>query len=152
MSAFKGSYIHSIDNKGRVNLPAKLRKYISPDANDTFIVTRGFDQCIFAYPLDEWHNYEQTIRSLPSSSADSRFVMRHLLQYANEVQLDGQSRIMLPQNLLTFADIKNEALILGVLERIEIWNPGVYETYIQQQESSYEEVAEKVFQTNGIPT
>lgn len=152
MSAFKGSYIHSIDNKGRVNLPAKLRKYISPDANDTFIVTRGFDQCIFAYPLDEWHNYEQVIRSLPSSSADSRFVMRHLLQYANEVQLDGQSRIMLPQNLLIFADIKNEALILGVLERIEIWNPGVYETYIQQQESSYEEVAEKVFQTNGIPT
>ncbi len=152
MSAFKGSYIHSIDNKGRVNLPVKLRKYISPEANDSFIVTRGFDQCIFAYPLDEWHNYEQAIRSLRSSSADSRFVMRHLLQYASEVQLDGQSRIMLPQNLLKFADIKSEALILGVLERIEIWNPEIYESYIQQQEASYEEVAEKVFQTNGIPT
>ncbi len=152
MSAFKGSYVHSIDNKGRVNLPAKLRKYISPEANDTFIVTRGFDQCIFGYPLDEWYNYEQAIRGLRSSSADSRFVMRHLLQYASEVQLDGQSRIMLPQKLLQFAEIKNDALILGVLERIEIWDPDIYEQYIQQQEASYEEVAEKVFQNNDIPT
>jgi len=151
MSAFKGSYVHSIDNKGRINLPAKLRKYISPEANDTFIVTRGFDQCIFAYPLDEWHSYEQAIRGLRSSSADSRFVMRHLLQYASEVQLDGQSRIMVPQTLLKFADIKNEAMIIGVLERIEIWNPDIYENYIQQQEASYEEVAEKVFQNNGLP-
>jgi MraZ protein len=152
MSAFKGSYIHSVDNKGRVNLPAKLRKYISPEANDTFILTRGFDQCIFAYPLDEWHSYEQAIRSLRSSSADSRFVMRHLLQYASEVQLDGQSRIMLPHNLLQFAEIVNEVLILGVLERIEIWNPVIYENYIKQQKATYEEVAEKVFQINGIPT
>jgi MraZ protein len=152
MSAFKGSYIHSIDNKGRINLPAKLRKYISPEANDTFIITRGFDQCIFAYPQDEWSNYEQAIRGLRSSSADSRFVTRHLLQYASEVQIDGQSRIMLPQNLLQFAEIKNEAMILGVLERIEIWNPQIYDNYIKQQEATYEEVAEKVFQTNGIPT
>jgi MraZ protein len=152
MSAFKGSYIHSVDNKGRVNLPAKLRKYISPEANDTFIVTRGFDQCIFAYPLDEWHSYEQAIRSLRSSSADSRFVMRHLLQYASEVQLDAQARIMLPHNLLQFSEIVNEVLILGVLERIEIWNPIIYDTYIKQQKATYEEVAEKVFQINGIPT
>jgi MraZ protein len=152
MSAFKGSYLHSVDNKGRVNLPAKLRKYISPEANDTFILTRGFDQCIFVYPLDEWYSYEQAIRSLRSSSADSRFVMRHLLQYASEVQLDGQSRIMLPHNLLQFAEIVDEVLVLGVLERIEIWNPVIYDNYIKQQKATYEEVAEKVFQINGIPT
>lgn len=150
MSAFKGSFIHSIDNKGRINLPAKLRKYLSPEANDTFIITRGFDQCIFAYPYDEWSNYEQQIRALPSSDSKSRFVMRHLLQYATEVQLDGQSRIMIPQSLLAFANIKNEALILGVLERIELWNPDIYDNYIKQQEATYEEVAEKVFQNNNI--
>lgn len=150
MSSFKGGFVHSIDNKGRINLPSKLRKHISIEANDTFIVTRGFEQCIFAYPLDEWSNYEKAIRGLRSSSADSRFVMRHLLQFANEVQLDGQSRIMLPQNLLQFAEIKNDALILGVLERIEIWNPEIYDNYINGKDVSYEEVAEKVFQNNGI--
>jgi MraZ protein len=151
MSAFKGSFIHSIDSKGRINLPAKLKKYISPDANETFVITRGFDRCIFAYPLDEWNIYEQQIRGLRSSDSKSRFVMRHLLQYATEVQIDGQSRIMLPGGLLTFADIKSEALVLGVLERIEIWNPEVYESYIKEQEATYEEVAEKVFLNNGIP-
>ena len=150
MSAFKGSYTHSIDSKGRINLPAKLRKHVSPEANDTFVITRGFEQCIVVYPLDEWNNYEKTIRNLPTADPGSRYVTRLLLQYATECQLDGQSRIMLPQQLITFADIKNEALILGVLERIEMWNPEIYENYIRQQESSYEEVAEKVFLNNAF--
>ncbi len=150
MSSFKGSFIHSIDNKGRINLPSKLRKYIAPEANDTFIVTRGFEQCIFAYPLDEWNNYEKAIRGLRSSSADNRFVMRHLLQFATEVQLDGQSRIMLPQNLIQLAEIKNDVLIIGMLERIEIWNPEIYDNYIGSKDATYEEVAEEVFKINGI--
>jgi MraZ protein len=151
MSSFKGSHIHSIDSKGRVHLPAKLRKHISTEANDTFVITRGFEQCIFAYPLDEWSIYEKAIRGLRSSSADNRFVMRTLLQYAVEVQLDGQSRIMLPQNLIQFAEIKNEVFVLGVLERIEIWNPEIFQSYSNQQNTSYEDVAEKVFKTNDIP-
>ncbi len=152
MSAFKGSFVHSIDNKGRINIPAKLRKYLNPEANDTFVITRGFDRCIFAYPYDEWSNYEKQIRMLRTSDANSRYVMRHLLQFATEVQLDAQSRIMLPQKLIHLAEIKNEALILGVLDHLEIWNPDIYENYIQQQDASYEEVAEKVFQINNIQT
>jgi MraZ protein len=150
MSAFKGSYLHSIDNKGRINLPAKLRKYVSPDANDTFIVTRGFEKCIVIYPLDEWSIYEKTIRDLPTSDPGSRFVTRVLLQYAQECQLDAQARIMLPQQLISFAGIQNDALILGVLERIEIWNPELYDTYVREQQESYAEIAEKVFQNHTL--
>ncbi len=144
MSSFKGSYTYSVDNKGRVNLPAKLRKYVSPDANDTFVATRGFEQCLFLYPLDEWNSLEQSIRSLSPSDPKHRFFTRTLLQWAAESQLDGQFRVTIPKELLQFASIENEVLIVGVLERIEIWNPKVYQEYLKTQADSYESVAQTV--------
>ncbi|MFP4369781.1 MAG: division/cell wall cluster transcriptional repressor MraZ, partial [Candidatus Kapaibacterium sp.] len=64
MAFFKGQELFSIDNKGRVNIPAKMRKALSPDANDTFIITRGTDKCIYAYPMDEWKKYEEKLENL----------------------------------------------------------------------------------------
>jgi len=126
MSSFKGSYEYSVDNKGRVNIPARLRKYVSPEANDTFVVTRGYEQCLFVYPLDEWNKLEQSIRQLTTTNPKHRFFMRTLLERATECQLDGQSRITIPKELLQFASIENEVVILGVLERMEVWNPKIY--------------------------
>jgi MraZ protein len=146
MSSFKGSYEYSIDSKGRTNIPAKLRKYVSPDANDTFVITRGYEQCLFVYPLDEWNSLEQSIRALSPSNPKHRFFTRTLLQFATESQLDGQSRITIPKELLQFAGIENEVLILGVLERIELWNPKVYQEYLKTQADSYENVAQTVLQ------
>ncbi|MGA9363804.1 MAG: division/cell wall cluster transcriptional repressor MraZ [Bacteroidota bacterium] len=149
MSSFKGRYAYSVDNKGRINIPAKLRKSLSPEANDTFVITRGFEQCLFVYPLDEWNKLEQSIRSLSPSNPQHRFLVRTLLQWATESQLDGQARIILPQDLLKFAGIENEVLIVGVLERIEVWNPKVYEEYLSTQPTSYESVAEAVLGQKG---
>jgi MraZ protein len=146
MSSFKGSYEYSIDSKGRTNIPAKLRKYVSPDANDTFVITRGYEQCLFVYPLDEWNSLEQSIRALSPSNPKHRFFTRTLLQFATESQLDGQSRITIPKELLQFAGVENEVLILGVLERIELWNPKVYQEYLKTQADSYENVAQTVLQ------
>jgi MraZ protein len=146
MSSFKGSYSYSVDNKGRINIPARLRKYVSPEANDTFVVTRGYEQCLFVYPLDEWNKLEQSIRGLSPSDPKHRFFTRTLLQRALESQLDGQSRITIPKELLQFASIENEVLILGVLERIEVWNPKVYDSYLKTQAESYESVAQTVLQ------
>jgi MraZ protein len=144
MSSFKGSYSYSIDSKGRINIPAKLRKYVSPEANDTFVITRGFERCLFVYPQDEWNVLEQSIRGLSSSDPKHRFFTRTLLQWATDSQLDGQSRITIPRELLQFATIENEVLIVGVLERIEVWNPKVYEDYMKAQAESYEDVAHAV--------
>jgi MraZ protein len=146
MSSFKGSYSYSVDSKGRTNIPSKLRKYVSPDANDTFIITRGYEQCLFVYPLDEWNKLEQSIRELTTTNPKHRFFMRTLLEKATESQLDGQSRITIPKELLQFAAIENEVLILGVLERIEVWNPKVYQEYQKAQAESYENVAQTVLQ------
>ena len=144
MSSFKGRYEYSVDSKGRVALPAKLRKNVSPAANDTFIITRGFEQCLFVYPQDEWNKVEESVRGLSPSNPQHRFFVRTLLQWATDVQFDGQSRVSIPQDLLKFAGIENEVLILGVMERIEIWNPTIYEQYMNNQPATYETVAESV--------
>lgn len=146
MSSFKGSYNYSVDSKGRINLPAKLRKYVSSEANDTFVITRGFEKCLSVYPLDEWNSLEQSIRRLSPSNPQHRYFTRTLLQYATESQLDGQSRIAVPKELLQFAGIQDQVLILGVLERIELWNPGDHDEYLKTQAESYENVAQKVFE------
>ncbi len=149
MSSFKGRYSYSVDNKGRVALPAKLRKSVSPAANDTFIITRGFEQCLFLYPQDEWNKLEDSIRNLSPSNPQHRFLVRTLLQWSSDCQLDNQARISVPQDLLKFAGIENEVLVLGVLERIEIWNPRVYEEYMNNQPATYETVAEAVLKSNA---
>jgi len=146
VSSFKGSYDYSVDNKGRINIPARLRKYISPEANDTFIVTRGYEQCLYVYPLDEWNKVEENIRQLSSTNPKHRFFMRTLLERATESQLDGQFRITIPKELLQFAGIDNEVFIIGVLEHIEIWNPLTYADYQKTQAESYESVAQTVLQ------
>jgi MraZ protein len=144
VSSFKGSFEYSVDSKGRINLPAKLRKNISTEANETFVVTRGFEQCLFLYPLDEWNALEKTIRQLSPSNPKDRFFTRMLLQYATEVQLDAQSRLTIPRELLQFASIEDQVLILGVLERIEVWHPKTYAEYLKTQADSYENVAQSV--------
>jgi MraZ protein len=145
MSAFKGRFAYSVDNKGRINIPAKLRKNVSPEANDSFVITRGFEQCLFVYPLDEWNKLEQSIRELTPSNPQHRFFVRALLQWATESQLDGQARITIPQELIKFAGIENDVIIIGVLERIEVWNPTLFNEYMNNQAASYENVAESVF-------
>jgi MraZ protein len=146
MSSFKGSYAYSVDRKGRMNIPARLRKYVSSEANDTFVITRGYEQCLFAYPLDEWGKLEESIRQLSPTNPQHRYFTRTLLENAIESQLDGQSRITIPRELLHLAAIENEVLILGVLERIEIWNPTTYREYQKKQPESYENIAQTVLQ------
>lgn len=147
MSSFKGRFSYSIDNKGRIALPAKLRKSVSPEANESFVLTRGFEQCLFVYPQDEWNKLEESIRGLSPSNPQHRFFVRTLLQWATDAQLDSQARLSVPQELLKFAGLESEVLIVGVLERVEIWNPKTYEDYMNNQPATYETVAEAVLKS-----
>lgn len=122
-----------------------MRKFLAPESNDTFVVTRGFEQCLFIYPMDEWILLEQQVRKLSNSDPRNRFFRRALLEWAIDVQLDAQSRVIIPKELLQFGRIENAALILGVLEHIEVWNPEVYKEYMRSQPESYEDVAQRVF-------
>ena len=136
--------MHAVDEKGRLNLPSKLRKYVSPECNDTFVVTRGFEKCLVAYPIDEWNKLEQNLRSLSSYDPEHRRFIRAFLELALESQLDAQSRLSIPQELREYANIQDEVRILGMLDKIEIWDPKIYEEYKNSQPESYESVAAKV--------
>ncbi len=140
--AFKGRENFSIDSKGRVNIPAKMRKSITAEANDTFVVTRGIDKCIVAYPSDEWKKYEESFQKLNQYDDKNRFFLRVVLPLCEEVTLDSQQRILLPKHLLEYAGIEGRVLVIGMMDHIEFWNPNEYEQYMR--ELPYKEVAKEV--------
>jgi MraZ protein len=144
MTFFKGQEQYSIDAKGRVNIPAKMRKSISPEANDTFAITRGVDKCIEVYPLDEWKKYEEKFRSMNQYDERKRYFLRTILRWTEEVSLDSQQRITIPKKLLGFAGIEKQAVIVGMGDHIEFWNPEVFEKYLDKHDESYEDVAAEV--------
>lgn len=146
MSFFKGRELYSVDSKGRVNVPAKMRKSMAPEANDTFVITRGPDDdpCIYAYPMDEWKKFEENLKQLNQFNERERFFLRTLLYWADEVTLDKQFRITLPKSLLDFTQIEKEALILGAMDHLEIWEPKVFDSYLSRKTESYASVAESV--------
>ena len=142
---FLGSFYYSIDNKGRVSIPAKLRKYVNPAANDSFVLTRGTSQCIDVYPLDQWkEKIESKISKLNTFDPKQAMFLRMFLQEASEDTLDSQSRLLVPKNLVQYAAIEKEVLIMGVGKKIEIWNPDKYNQIIGENEDSFEEIAKEV--------
>lgn len=144
MAFFKGQETYSIDSKGRVNIPSKMRKSLSPEANDTFVITRGVDKCVVAYPYDEWRRYEEKFEKLNQYDEKNRYFLRVLLMWSEEVKIDAQQRITLPKNLAEFAGLEGKVAIIGMIDHIEFWNPDTFSSYIAGQNESYETVAEKV--------
>ncbi len=141
---FRGQFTYSIDSKGRIAIPAKLRKHVAPEANDTFVMTRGLSNCIDLYPLDEWQRIEEKLLQLNSFQPDDARFIRMFVQFASEDVMDGQARILIPSTLINYAKIEKEVLILGALKKIEVWNPKVYDEYLSQSSQTYEEIAAKV--------
>ncbi len=144
MSSFIGKFNHTLDLKGRFNLPAKLRRAVSTEADEKFRIIRGFDSCLFIYPHDEWKKYEEKLRSLSTNKERNRRFLRMIAQYASEDQLDKQGRITIPMELLQLAKIKREVLILGVFDHIQLWDPKVYDEVMSRSDESYEELAEDI--------
>ncbi len=116
--AFRGEYSHSIDAKGRLIIPAKFRELLG----DQFVVTRGFDGCLFVFAQEGWDDFEAKLQALPMDSPDVRTLTRFFLAGATDAELDKQGRILLPATLLKHARIEKDAVIAGVGNRVEIWN------------------------------
>ncbi|MFT4605608.1 MAG: MraZ protein [Rhodothermales bacterium] len=144
MATFKGQAEFSVDSKGRVAIPAKMRSALSPAAKGTFTMTRGFEKCVFLYPMDGWEHIEEQIGALNMYSRQSRDFVRTILMWADEVALDAQGRISLTKPLIEFAGLSEKALIIGALDHIEIWDPPSFEAYMAGQQDDYESLAERV--------
>lgn len=142
---FLGSFNYSVDAKGRISIPAKLRKFVSPEANDTFVLTRGSLQCINIYPMDYWRELVASkLDKLNSFDPKDTKFMRLFLQEAAEDQFDTQSRLMVPKKLIDYAQIDKDVVILGMNRYIEVWNPKLYEEYLKEIEEPYEVIAKEV--------
>ncbi|MCD7745051.1 MAG: division/cell wall cluster transcriptional repressor MraZ [Lachnospiraceae bacterium] len=115
---FMGEYNHTIDSKGRLIIPAKFRELL----DDEFIVTKGLDGCLFAFPKNEWQIFEEKLRKLPLTQKNARKFTRFFMGGATACELDKQGRILLPQSLREFAKLDKDVVLSGNLNRFEIWN------------------------------
>lgn len=137
---FTGEYQHTLDGKGRVIIPSRLRDGLG----DTFVITRGLDQCLFVYPSAEWVRLEQKMKQLPFTKKDSRAFSRLFFSGAMEVEADKQGRVLIPQNLREYAGIEKEVMFIGVSNRVELWSEDAWRNYFGEANDNYEELAEKL--------
>ena len=148
---FTGHSICSLDAKSRIIIPAKFRKYIKPEAENKLILTRGMDQCLLVYPQDEWQKVTAGLTRYNQFNSDQRFFIRQFLNFVNECELDSQNRILIPPQLVQFANLKKDVTVLGQLNKMEIWDPEIKEQYDNSMPNTYEEIAEKVSEIINAP-
>ncbi|MGD0336472.1 MAG: division/cell wall cluster transcriptional repressor MraZ [Candidatus Omnitrophota bacterium] len=141
---FYGEYIHSIDRKGRIILPAKFREIAKAHFVEKFYVTRGLDKCLFMFAEEEWKTQESKFKSIPFTKQQARTFNRLYFSGAVEIDFDAQGRILVPQYLKDYAEIKREVIIVGVSNRIEIWAKNKWEEFYGNSRQSFEEIAEKL--------
>ena len=135
-----GEYEHSLDAKGRLIMPAKLRQ----DMGEKFIVTKGLDGCLFAFSQNEWLNFETKLKSLPLSDKNARNFVRFFLSGAIECEIDKQGRFLISGNLREYAKLEKEVVIIGVGTRLEIWNRDKWKSYSSDDNISADEIAENM--------
>ena len=135
-----GEYEHSLDVKGRLILPAKIRE----DMGDKFIVTKGLDGCLFGFSQNEWTNFEEKLKTLPLTNKNARDFVRFFLSGATECEIDKQGRLLITSNLREYATLEKDAIIIGVGTRIEIWNREKWKSYNSDENISADEIAENM--------
>lgn len=137
---FMGEYRHSVDEKGRLIIPAKFRG----DIGSTFVVTRGLDKCLFLYPLAEWKMLEEKLSTLPLTKKDSRAFTRFFFSGASDCTLDRQGRMNIPSPLLQYASLEKNCVVAGVLNRIEIWDAATWDECVDASADSFAHIAENL--------
>jgi len=139
---FYGEYEHSLDKKGRLILPSKFREAAKTNYIERFFLTRGLDGCLFMIAEDEWKAQEARFRAISFTKAQSRKFNRLYFSGAQEVVFDKQGRILIPKYLKDFAGIKRDVMIIGVSNRIEIWDAEKWKEFYNSEKTSFEKIAE----------
>lgn len=141
-----GEYNHTLDEKDRFILPAKFRDKIKGFENKKFYLTRGLDGCLFMFHSTVWQGLEEKLKGLPFTKGQSRAFNRMYFSGAQEIEVDAQGRISVPDYLKEFAKIERDIMIIGVADRIEIWGKKSWADYYKQNEEKFEDTAENLFE------
>ena len=135
-----GEYTHTIDTKKRLAIPSKIRK----ELGDKAVITRGLDNCLFVFPVKEWQNLVEKLSGLPIGEKNSRSFVRLMLSGASEASLDSLGRILVPDYLKSYAQLKKNVIIAGVYNRLEIWDKTRWEMFKNQSEKEVDNMAERL--------
>jgi len=135
-----GEYQHSLDAKKRLAIPSKFRKELGEGA----VLTRGLDNCLFVFPIKQWEELAQKLGNLPMSQQGTRAFARLLLSGAVEVEFDVLGRILIPEYLKNYADLKKNTVITGVYNRLEVWDSEKWASYKEKLEKDSDSIAEKL--------
>ncbi|SDX33977.1 MULTISPECIES: division/cell wall cluster transcriptional repressor MraZ [Salimicrobium] len=135
-----GEHRHNMDSKGRLIIPSRLRDSLG----ESFVVTRGLDNCLFIYPPEEWGKLERKLQSLPLTKKDARAFTRFFLSGAMESTLDNQGRIHIPLPLREHADLEKACVIVGVSTRLEVWAEDKWDSYMEDSRQSLESFSENL--------
>lgn len=137
-----GEYHHSIDDKNRLIIPSKLREELGSE----FVVTRGLDKCLFVYPMKEWKKIVNNLSTLPFTKKDARDFSRFFLSGATVSVFDKQGRINITSPLVNYANLTKECVIIGVNERLEIWDIDEFNSFMNKNIDNFSEIAENLFE------
>ena len=138
---FMGEYHHSIDDKGRLIIPAKFRS----ELGDKFIITRGIENCLFAYPEKRWEEIVHKLESLPFTKKDARNFTRFFLSGATVAEFDKQGRVNITSPLINYASIEKDCVIIGTGDRLEIWSEDAWNSFFNSASINMSDIAENLF-------
>lgn len=141
---FYGEYSHSLDKKGRVIVPAKFREVVKEHFADKFYLTRGLDGCLFVFTEESWKSQERKFREMPFTQTEARKFNRLYFSGACETLCDKQGRILIPEYLLRHAQIKEDVVMIGVSDRIEIWAKEKWKQFFEANQGSFEDLADRL--------
>ncbi|TGB00196.1 division/cell wall cluster transcriptional repressor MraZ [Sporolactobacillus shoreae] len=142
---FMGEFNHSIDMKGRLIIPAKFRD----ELGESFIVTRGLEQCLFVYPMSEWRRIEEKLKALPFTRKDARAFTRLFFSGASVCELDKQGRVSIGNGLREYAGIEKDCVVIGVSTRLEIWDSSAWQHYFEESEASFGDISESLLDADS---
>lgn len=135
-----GEFNHSIDEKGRLIIPAKLRE----DLGDSFVICNGLEGCLFVYSQDEWNKFVAELETLPRMNKDARIFKRYFFGSASEGSFDKQGRVLVPPSLRKSAHLEKDVVLVGVQDRVEIWDKGLWEERSMVSEEDLDAIAERM--------
>ena len=141
-----GEYLHTLDEKDRFVLPAKFRDKVKTFKTKKFFITRSLDGCLFLFSESVWQKLEEKLRSLSFTKQQSRFFNRLYFSGASEIDIDSQGRVTVPAYLKDFAQIKRDIVIIGIADRIEIWDKDRWNNFYQDNKTHFEQMAENLFE------
>lgn len=142
---FMGEFHHTLDEKGRIILPSKIRF----ELGENFIVTRGLDNCLYIYSEEGWNSIISKYKELPNTK-DARNFMRFFLSGATQNNTDKQGRLNISQSLIKYASLKKECIIIGVNDHLEIWSEENWNRFMEENEESFTDIADSLFSSNII--